>query len=634
MKIYNFVYLRALSNLAAKIFKSFFMSHFWGCISLSPDFNAISVSADMKISMEAFRADTHVYYESTDAVLSNELLFITPEASNYPHLCRNERFILVASCRLDNRTELAPKLGLSETHTDHQYLLAAYIAYGYNCVQHLVGDFSFVIWDTQQRTLFMAKDHLGIRPLFYYQDNEKLLFSTTIVAIKSVIKPVLNERYIATELKNYNPPFEETFFSNIIRLQPAHYLVANALNGQGKLEKYWELQPLDISAFKSTEAIYDELSRLFTQAVVCRTRTEKNVGCQLSGGLDSSAIAVLLSRNIRKERLFTYSFVLSEKTRQYSENGIDEQGTQQAVMDYAGLQIVNHRKIEDFHFKDVYEELEYTELVMGGYANSDCLWQDAIFKAGAADGVGVMMSGFPGDEGVSINGRQYFYEYLANWDWKGLGGFLAKKRLKGLKSIVGYYRAKIYGTYKPSYSSIQKKRNLLRVDSKWHQLLKDDSFKFYPSFKELFRTMICRPHTCLRTESEGAYAHMNGIETVYPLADIRLVGFVYSLPVHMFAPQKYSRTLFRNMCKGILPETVRIQSKFNGAMTLAFAEYWKKRRLKDFSGYLVTDALRVLIPESHLGSEEDMDLIGRRILYYTMDYHINKNKVAEEQAIG
>jgi asparagine synthase (glutamine-hydrolysing) len=600
------------------------MSHFWGCVRLSPDPDIQDIYKKMRESMLFFKADAHVFFESDTVVLANDLLYTTPEASSLQGICRNERFILVGSCRLDNRAELAKKLGLDDSQTDYEYLLASFVTYGSDCVKHLLGDFSFAIWDTQEHKLFIAKDHLGIKPLFYYQDTDKFVFSTAIHTIKSVVVPKLNEQYIAKELKCFLPEVEETFFADIHRFRPAHYALVNTTNGMQEPVRYWELMPLDISAFKTTEERYAELRRLFTEAVLCRARTSKNVGVQLSGGLDSSAIASILARHIPKDRLHTYAFVLSDKTRPYSERGIDEQGTQQAMIEYSGLLPENHHKIEEFHFKDVFEEFERSNLIMGGHANSDCIWQDTLFKTAAENNVGFIMSGFPGDECVSNSGSRYYYDYIGNRDIKALFRMIVKNPLRGPKRILDYYIARQSGFYIKGYDKVQMSRSLLREDSPWHKLPPDGSYKFYPTFKALLKSQICRPHTCHRTESEGAYALSHGMETVYPLADIRLIAFVYSLPAEMFAPEPYSRAVFKNMCIGLLPERVRLQPKNSGAMTLAFAEYHMKKQFEELKDYKITDPLNMFCPVEKLRKNGDSVDNILALAYYSLDYHIKK----------
>ena len=146
------------------------------------------------------------------------------------------------------------------------------------------------------------------------------------------------------------------------------------------------------------------------------------------------------------------------------------------------------------------------------------------------------------------------------------------------------------------------------------------------------KSQMCRPHTCHRTESEGAYANQYGIETVYPLADIRLLRLVYSLPVRLFRPKPYSRALFRNLCLGILPDKVRLQPKFSGAMTLAFAKYWKKTQADELRDYKLKNHTGLMIESDVIDKfdEESESLKGFSINVRKMDYIIDQHWPASE----
>ena len=139
---------------------------------------------------------------------------------------------------------------------------------------------------------------------------------------------------------------------------------------------------------------------------------------------------------------------------------------------------------------------------------------------------------------------------------------------------------------------------------------------------------MLRPHGCLRTESEGLYAGKYGIETVYPLADIRLLQLVYSLPARFFKPEPYTRAVFRNLCKGILPDEVRLQPKFSGATTLAFAHYWKHMRFEELLNYKIEDRLGMFkdVDEIKKGSTEGEFMTKNRLIALKeLDYFINRN---------
>jgi asparagine synthase (glutamine-hydrolysing) len=562
--------------------------------------------------------------------LQNNTIFIDDFATLVPLEIFESDLNYVGWSRLDNINELQNLLNLNSNAQEQEVILAAYQKWGVDSVKHLIGDFSFVIWDDSTKTLFLAKDQMGIRPLFYIEQNGLLYFGSTISAIKSALleHPMLNETYIAKELCNYQQHLEDTFYKDIKRLKPAH-CISIATGKTIEEIRYWELSAIDLSHCKNKEDYYELLRNALKTAIQSRIRGKSTVGCQLSGGMDSSAIAVLLSRLMDKNQLHTYSFVLDDKTRSYSDSGIDEQGTQEEIISYASLIKENHHHVTSFHYKDVFEELNTRNKVMGGLANSDAVWQDSMYKKASNENqVQVMFSGFPGDEGVSQNGNNYFYDYLNYFNAKGLYQHLLDFRLNGIKDFINYYRSKIAKTTHLYYSKVQKQRNLLNPNSKFNSKLIDTTFPFHPSFKGWQKQQICRPHTTLRAESEGSYANQYDIETVYPLADIRLLEIVYSLPAELFKPKPYSRALFRNLAIGILPDKVRLQPKSSGAKTLAFADYWMRTKANELKNYSLINHTGLLISEEeYLKKEHESELMKTKRLntLKEIDYLIDLN---------
>ncbi|WP_209329590.1 asparagine synthetase B family protein [Lunatimonas salinarum] len=537
---------------------------------------------------------------------------------------------LVGWARIDNRRELVAKLALAGAENDLTIILAAYQKWGTDCLKQLIGDFSFVLVDENSQTFLLAKDPLGVRPLFYTRYDDLLFLSTRVTDLREALptSPEINLTYVARELKNFPQPVEETFFRSIHRLKPGHFL---KLSPQDTLveQPYWELTRIPLPGCKTKADYHALLLACLEEAIRCRIQGKSKVGCQLSGGMDSSAIAVLLSRLMPIGDIHTYSFVLDEKTRTYSPNGIDEQATQADIIQFAGLDINNHHPITRFHFNDIYEELDTRNDVMGGLANSDAIWQDSLFKEAAErDGVEVMFSGFPGDEGISAPGSNYFHEYLSQGNITGLMQHLAAFGLTGLKGIIRYYVGMYRGSTNASFQSTLESRNLLHPSSPLHAQLQENSFPFDRSFSAYLKRRMCRPHTTLRTESEGAYANRHGMETVYPLADIRLLQLVYSLPVHLFKPKPYKRALFRNLTKGILPENVRLQPKFNGAKTLAFADYWITNKSEQLADYVPKDRYSLyidLFDVSEPGADSKFMETKRRTFLKEVDYLLEKN---------
>lgn len=544
-----------------------------------------------------------------------------------PYVYESETLFITGRCRFDNQDELYSGLGIRSHESEPELIALAYQKWGIQCLEHFIGDFSFVLWDKTLQKLYLAKDQIGIRPLYYMIRGDILYFSTGIPILKAALpfKPALNLLYIAKELKKYQQDVEDTFFDEIKRLAPAHFMVAGHAS-EPVIHRYWDLEPLDLSHIKSEKEFYQLLEEKMTEAVLCRTRGKKTIGCQLSGGMDSSAIAVILARSKDTQHIHTYSFVLNDHTGSFSD-GIDERETQELMLDYAGLRRENHHPIEYFHFKDVFEELETINNVMGGIANSNSIWQDTLFREAAKHDVEVSFSGFPGDEGISNNGNRYHLEYLYQKDIKGIFSHLYAFRLRGLKSIISYYLSMFRGK-NSRRTDFDELRDLMDPDSPYQTKISNPEADFYPSFKMFLKQRMLRSHTCLRTESEGAYALQYGIETVYPLADIRLLQLVYSLPVHMFRPKPYPRAIFRNLCKDILPDKVRLQPKLNGAKTLAFVDYWYHLKYEQLESTPVKNHTGLMISEADiLKKSTDHEFVKKKrfIDLKEMDYLIGLN---------
>ncbi|MDI1323198.1 MAG: asparagine synthase-related protein [Algoriphagus sp.] len=560
--------------------------------------------------------------------LDSDRIFIIGMHPDFP-IRRLEKFpdlTFAGWCRLDNLDLLQSELGLSNTSEESEVILHAFHTWGEDCVRHFIGDFSFVIWNQKNESLFLTKDQLGIRPLFYLTYKNLFFFATNITLIKKAVpeKLPLNEIFIAKELKYYPQEIEMTFFKDIHRLRPAHYL--HFFHGNPIEEnRYWDLEKIDLSFCKKDEDYLTLLRETLTESVKCRARGKKTIGSQLSGGMDSSAITVLLSRLIDKKELHTYSFVLDDFTKGFSDTGIDEKDTQEEIIKYAGLIRENHHQVRRFHYKDVFEELQKRNEVMGGLGADDAYWQDTLFKMAAEDQKAeVVFSGFPGDEGISEYGSQFFNEYIFEKNIPRLIQYVFEFRRGGLSRIRNYFRAKKAGMTVLDYPQIQEKRNLLKPDSELNHLITDTSFKFNPTYKGWLKHRICMADTSLRLESEASYANQYDLETVYPLADIRLLEIVYSLPVHLFKPKPYNRAVFRNVCKGILPDKVRLQKKYNGAYTLAFYDYLEKIKFEELKNYQAKNHTGMLINEDDFlkktsESEKQERLIFRKEVDYIID---------------
>jgi asparagine synthase (glutamine-hydrolysing) len=214
----------------------------------------------------------------------------------------------------DYRASLEARGHVYHTHCDTETILHLYEEYGHQCVEHLRGMFAFAIWDQPKRELFIARDRLGVKPLYYAQTNDgSLYFASEIKALfeTGAIKPEMNYRALPDYLANHAPSGEETLFSGIKRLLPGHSLLLR--DGTLEIERYWNLSfQKNESASRSDADYVAEWSELFRESVRLRLMSDVPLGMFLSGGIDSSAIAAVMSGMVA-EPIKTFSVAFAER---------------------------------------------------------------------------------------------------------------------------------------------------------------------------------------------------------------------------------------------------------------------------------------------------------------------------------
>ena len=191
----------------------------------------------------------------------------------------------------DLRIELEAKGFAFRTRSDTEVVLNSYIAYGPACLDRFVGMYGLAIWDSQQRRLFLARDRLGIKPLYYALDGSNLVFASETRSIRALLntRPTLNPNGISSYLAYRYVIGSQTLYREIQALSPGHYLIFE--DGKLSVQQYWEI-PVVAAPPDHGEAFYQQGIRdKLKQAVKRRLVSDVPVCCFLSGGLDSSIIA-------------------------------------------------------------------------------------------------------------------------------------------------------------------------------------------------------------------------------------------------------------------------------------------------------------------------------------------------------
>lgn len=219
----------------------------------------------------------------------------------------------------DFRAELEARGHVYRTHCDTEAILHLYEEHGAACVEHLRGMFAFAIWDQRRRELFIARDRLGVKPLYYVHTADgSLYFASEIKALLEAraVKAEINYRAMPDYLANHGTSGDETLFAGVKRLLPGHTLTWR--DGELRIEEYWDLHYAAVpddeqgQRYKSDDDYVAEWADLFRTSVRLRLMADVPLGMFLSGGIDSSAIAAAMSGMV-DEPIKTFSVAFQER---------------------------------------------------------------------------------------------------------------------------------------------------------------------------------------------------------------------------------------------------------------------------------------------------------------------------------
>jgi asparagine synthase (glutamine-hydrolysing) len=218
---------------------------------------------------------------------------------------------------LELRQQLIARGHRYNTHSDTETIVHLFEEFGPDCVQHLRGMFAFAIWNRNTKALFIARDRLGIKPLYYKLTSDRLLFGSEIKSVLAHggIRPEFNRAALPEYLAFGYLSGEESFYSGIRKLLPGHTMTIGP-NGKPEIRQYWDLDASKTHESRDDDYYVRSYRELLEGAVQSHLMSDVPLGVFLSGGVDSSAVAALMTRQ-RSEPVETFSVGYTEQT--YSE---------------------------------------------------------------------------------------------------------------------------------------------------------------------------------------------------------------------------------------------------------------------------------------------------------------------------
>ena len=279
-------------------------------------------------------------YEDDCATLFHERLSIIDLTGGHqPMSNEDERFWIVLNGEIYNYRELRKELAghghQFRTHSDTEVIVHLYEEMGERCPERLQGMFAFAIWDRRERTLFLARDRLGIKPLFYAQAQSHFLFASELKAIlaSGSVARELDPEALDHYLTFMYVPAPRTIVKGVRKLLPGHTLTLK--DGKQSTRCYWQLPAAgDVRAKSAFPAAAEEVGALLQRAVTQRLMSEVPLGAYLSGGLDSSLVVSLMARESR-QAVNTFSVG-------FEEQGFDERPYSRTV---AEAFATNHKEL-------------------------------------------------------------------------------------------------------------------------------------------------------------------------------------------------------------------------------------------------------------------------------------------------
>lgn len=495
--------------------------------------------------------------------LGHTLLATTRESANERQPASLEgRLWIAADARLDARAELISELasaGCKANHTapDSELILQAYAAWGADCVERLRGDFAFVIWDAPKKTLFCARDHLGVKPFYYVEKDGLFLFSNVLDCVRQHpdVADGLNEAAIADFLLfGLNCDNATTTFRDIQRLPPAHSLIIDARGLQ--IRRYWTAPMDGRIRYRHADDYVEHFQVLLQDAVADRLRTDR-VSILLSGGLDSASIAAM-ARELAAKAGGTSD--LRALTIVYESLIPDRDGDfARKVAEFLGIPL-RCLAVDQLRLFDRWDDPEIT-------------WPEPVddpffagitdqFRAIAADSR-VVLSGEGSDNLMHFEMWPYAKDMMQHQEWAHFFAQVPlylwmrpspwpgiRRRAKGLLGLDPTAR-----TF-PNWIAPDFARRL-NLEARWKEVGNGATQPRHPVNPGAYASLYL-PQWSNLFEHENAGVTRFPVEVCHPFLDLRIVNYLLALPPF---PWFYQKMLLRTAMAGRLPEAVRLRPK-------------------------------------------------------------------------
>jgi asparagine synthase (glutamine-hydrolysing) len=490
-------------------------------------------------------------------------------------LPERDGMLMAADVRLDDPTALQQSIGTFGSMPEDMLLLTFLKKCGPDDLGRILGDFAFASWDRKKQRLTCGRDVFGVRPLAYVHHPGKLFaFASLPQALHGsgiVAKKIDEEAVIRRVARVWCE--HDSLIAGINRLPAAHYVEVSR-NGF-ELRRYWQLDRIAIGTSDCTpQQAATKMRQLVGEAIRSRLPRAGEIGSHVSGGLDSSAIAVLAARQLREEgrTLHTYSFLdrqrndilLTDET-----SFVDAVVRQEGDLDWTAIrppaavlpasgQTIDPDKMRSLAPDDP---------------------ENAVCAAAEMQGVDIILSGWGGDEAATFNGQGTLAELFLRGRWRTLTreisalsrerGWPKSRIFRGqvLSNILHAmlpapaldFAKRVLGRNTDVYLRTLLQRYLSPAARRRLAALPETPISLTADGRENRWRLINSPLVAERAEVWAQIGARHGLAFAFPLLDRRVVEFALSLPSELFLREGFRRRVFRDAMAGVLPDSVRLR---------------------------------------------------------------------------
>lgn len=511
--------------------------------------------------------DEGLWSDSTCGLAQTRLSIIGLYNGHQPIFNEDKSLVLISNGEIYNYIELKKDLvskgHIFYTDTDSETIIHLYEEYGVKCLDYLRGMFTFILYNTQTKQLFAARDRVGEKTLYYAQIQTGIVFSTELKAILKycIDKPQLNANILAQSIRyNYPLDLKNTYIEQIKRLQAGEYALVDSKGLT--LHKYWNRNNLPIFE-GSVDESKTEILRLLRESVSLCLQSDVPVAILLSGGIDSSAIAAFAKETGREVHVITAGYK--------GTYDVDERDVAKRFAKERGL-IFHEVELDAEDFQNLFDE--YTYYIDEPACDVSAMSQWALYKKAKDLGFKVLLGGLGSDEqfyGYPYHNNlaqslELFRQHRDLFPWKG-----TEKKIAFLKYIFNHWRHILFAGYPYklddtipvawTYEDYCKFAKDAQVE--WNgenfEFAKEDvhfSFSANTGIDEVYDFMFTRFMTTLCLYLADRLGMGNSVEIRSPFVDYKLVEFVASLPTSMKYRKDNPKGFLKEILRGIVPDYI------------------------------------------------------------------------------